>query len=272
MEIVQCVKADTACKRFFASDDTLMVMLRGQFRRLILASGTQVILAFSRLFSLCKSLNARRDFLKDMVREAFEMNMVEPYVLHWENMKERSVGEHLMLARNYFTRYYRDRRRIQFHRADDSADLAVSVSPPGCINSEFRVIVGYYTDGGRPEYRSLIEILAEYQESGNLYNLLKIGIFSNHSNRMYFHELMDRYRDPLFRGELVTNARRLKTLVILAHCSYGVVDFDSLSELVDAQLLAGWPLVSGLNIGINLADLEIAEREAEEAESMGVPF
>jgi hypothetical protein len=212
----------------------------------------RVILGFLSLFSACKSIRVHLPALITRVKRWFvPAGMPFPYEFGWERMTGLSVGEHMLLLRNYLQVW--PHHHLRFRRG---AVTAVSMYPPLELNRPiYRLLPETMRlDPTHPVCTAFGRMLLRYQATGDLREIQKLGFLSSAMNRTVFRRAVEHVAsDPLLIA-YVSCLHRLNLLGYICLHSFEVVDLSA-PLVSDGELFGYLPHLTGLHVGIHSRDI-----------------
>lgn len=219
----------------------------------------QIILGYLGLFSACKGTRVFVSLLVDGLKRLFvgsDVRVISPFC--WTLMEGRSVGEYMMLFRNYMERgpqrYVHFRETIPPVLTAVSRIAAVDLGRP--INGFAMGIAVCWRLPLSVTAAAFAAVVERYQHDGDMSEFHKFGFFSSFSNRRCFESMLWIIEGPPLRGMFVHCPHRLTILKQAIDHSFGVVDLTPpLLGIAAGEEFTYLPQLTGLHVGINPRDI-----------------
>jgi hypothetical protein len=216
------------------------------------------ILGFCNLFSSCKRI---RGAVPDFIR-CIQSLLVMPETCcriksDWSRVEGLSLGDYLMLLRNFYTSGDLEPVLVQLTFKIPLANIPplVSIVRPVHLDrpvNNVRLLDMESWDNPSATIRAYTGVFSRFQETGNVFEILKRGFGASRSNRWVACGVLEILKS---RG-LVTNPERMDMLKDLFLNSFGVNDLNpEVTGLPDDEELDILPNLLWFHVGFNLEEV-----------------
>jgi hypothetical protein len=236
-----------AAVQFFSDADVLALLLPSEVTPF---NCERTLLGILNLFSTCRGIQKFALLLIPWLKSLLPQSPItECFGVCWGRMEGVSIGQHAMLMRNFLSSGSVSRLRFRVTEPSEVSTPPVDLSRP--VSGELLYQGGTWELPLSPMATRITGYVRGYLETGQLYNLNKLGFFSTVDNRLILLRVMAMMSEELLADEFRRFHHRVSVLERLLNYSYGVVDLTP--ELTDAggNFFDFWPLPTKFHIGVN---------------------